>query len=172
MFITNKWLNKCKWTIFGTFTILKTSPMPLSTFLSYDTTFRRPSVPLQKRVGGFSRHLTAETSPNASENPICLFTWQSHWHISDLYPIYFHIWMRPETDLEISECMRFFPVYTVIEHIRSVSHMSKKIGIGSHFTDSVNEAKDSFSLLYYKADVPVCACSQLFIEVGPLYSSL
>ncbi len=48
--------------------------------------------------------------------------------------------MRPESDLAISECMRFFPVYTVIEQIRSVSHMSKKIGIGSHLTDSVNEA--------------------------------
>ncbi len=34
--------------------------------------------------------------------------------------------MRPETDLTISECMRFFPVYTVKEQIRSVSHMSKK----------------------------------------------
>ncbi len=56
------------------------------------------------------------------------------------YPIYFHIWMRPESDLAISECMRFFPVYTVIEQIRSVSHMSKKIGIGSHLTDSVNGA--------------------------------
>ncbi len=33
------------------------------------------------------------------------------------YPIYFHIRMRPESDLAISECMRFFPVYTVIEQI-------------------------------------------------------
>ncbi len=33
------------------------------------------------------------------------------------YPIYFHIWMRPESDLAISEYMRFFPVYTVIEQI-------------------------------------------------------
>ncbi len=51
--------------------------------------------------------------------------------------------MRPESDLAISECMRFFPVYTVIEQIRSVSHMSKKIRIGSHLTDSVNETKDA-----------------------------
>ncbi len=34
--------------------------------------------------------------------------------------------MRPETDLAMSECMHFFPVYTVKEQIRSVSHMSKK----------------------------------------------
>ncbi len=63
---------------------------------------------------------------------------------SDLYPIYFHIWMRPESDLAISECMRFFPVYTVIEQIRSVSHYEQKIGIGS-LTDSVNDARVTFS---------------------------
>ncbi len=60
------------------------------------------------------------------------------------YPIYIRFIstykMRPESDLAISECMRFFPVYTVIEQIRSVSHMRKKIGIGSHLTDSVNGA--------------------------------
>ncbi len=47
--------------------------------------------------------------------------------------------MRPEFDLAISECMRFFPVYTVIEQIRSVTY-EQKIGIGSHLTDSVNGA--------------------------------
>ncbi len=47
--------------------------------------------------------------------------------------------MRPESDLAISECMRFFPVYTVIEQIRSVTY-EQKIGIGSHLTDSVNRA--------------------------------
>lgn len=31
---------------------------------------------------------------------------------SDSFPIYFHIWMRPETDLEIAECMRFFFLFT------------------------------------------------------------
>ncbi len=38
--------------------------------------------------------------------------------------------MRPESDLAISECMRLFPVYTVIEQIRSVSHISKKSELG------------------------------------------
>ncbi len=46
----------------------------------------------------------------------------------DLYLIYFHIWMRPRTDLEISEMHAFFS--TVIEHIWTVSHMSKKSELG------------------------------------------
>ncbi len=38
----------------------------------------------------------------------------------------------------------FFPIYTVIEQIRSVSHMSKKVVIGSHLTDRVNKALDIY----------------------------
>lgn len=57
--------------------------------------------------------------------------------------IYFHIWMRPETDLRILESMRFFPAYTVMGHIRSVPHGRKKIGIGSLEPCSVNAAIDT-----------------------------
>ncbi len=46
--------------------------------------------------------------------------------------------MRPESDHEISECMRFFPVYTVIKNIRSVSHEQKQSELG--LTDNVKEA--------------------------------
>ncbi len=43
---------------------------------------------------------------------------------------YFHL-MRPESDLAIPECMRdFSPVYTVIEPIQSVSHISKILELG------------------------------------------
>ncbi len=49
--------------------------------------------------------------------------------------------MKPETDLEISECMHFFPVYIVIEQIQSVSHTSKVIRIESHLTDNINGAR-------------------------------
>lgn len=37
-----------------------------------------------------------------------------------------------------------FPVFTIEEHIRSVSHRSKKNRNGSHLTDGVNEASACF----------------------------
>lgn len=52
---------------------------------------------------------------------------QLHWQISDHYQIYFHIWLRPKTDLRISDSMCFFPVYTfIIINIRFVRNVSKK----------------------------------------------
>ncbi len=49
----------------------------------------------------------------------------SHIGTSGLYRIIFHIWRRPETDLEISECtLLFFSVKWSTHWI--VSHMSKK----------------------------------------------
>ncbi len=50
------------------------------------------------------------------------------------YLIYFHIWMRPESDLEISECMHFFCLH---DHRTCVLTC---VGIESHLTDRVNKA--------------------------------
>ncbi len=63
-----------------------------------------------------------------------------HWHISDLYLIIstYEWGLKPISKYQNTYV--FFPVYTVIEHIRSVSHNEQKFGIGSHLTDSVNEA--------------------------------
>ncbi len=43
------------------------------------------------------------------------------------YQLYFHIWMRPESDLEISECMHFFCLHDhrtcVFWHVLELSHI-------------------------------------------------
>ncbi len=52
------------------------------------------------------------------------------WHISDLYPIIPHMNEARIRSRYNPNSMRFFPVYTVIEQIWSVSHMSKKSELG------------------------------------------
>ncbi len=55
--------------------------------------------------------------------------------ISDL----FHIWMRPESDLAISECMRFFSRLHCHRTDPICVTYEQKIGIGSHFVNWVTK---------------------------------
>lgn len=65
------------------------------------------------------------------EYQICPLTRETRMHISDSYQIYFHILMRLETHLRISESMGFFPAYMFASHFQSVPHGRKTIRIGS-----------------------------------------
>ena len=95
--------------------------------------FDRPSVPLQTRIG-----VALVIKPRRSSlmpqkiRSACLLDSRI-----GTYPIYIRFISTYEWGLKpiskyLNACV-FFPVYTVIEHIRSVSH-EQKIRIGLHFT--------------------------------------
>lgn len=64
---------------------------------------------------------------------IYLLRLKSQCQISCLYPVYFHVWRRPESNLSVSDFMCFFfPVHTFMFQIWSVpQERKKKIRIGS-----------------------------------------
>jgi len=76
------------------------------------------------------------------EYPICPLTRQAQTHVSDSYLIYLYIWIRPETDLWISESTRFFFLLTWSWLISDLCYMGgkKKIRNGSLEPWSVNGA--------------------------------
>lgn len=74
---------------------------------------------------------------NSSEKPICLFTWQSHWHISDLVPHMNKAWNR-SWNIRM-HAFSFFCLHSQITQPIWFTY-GQKFGIGLHFTDSVKEA--------------------------------
>lgn len=80
-------------------------------------------------------HFTRRNNPR----PIKRFFVRHYWHfrqrhdLSDLFQIYFHIQIWPETDLIIWKSMCFFSVYVIVSQIQSVKN-------GNWDTSSVNVA--------------------------------
>ncbi len=62
---------------------------------------------------------------------ICPLRSQSKRHISDSYQIYFHIWMRPESDLRISDSICFLTAYTCMAQLWSVPQERKKTNLAT-----------------------------------------